>query len=265
MKKKPHGKNEAGKPKSVKRPTAGSAGATMEKTKTKKAKATRGKSAALPPREYFYGSHKMPRHASVTPFFTLAESDRPKITTTRLAALVGALNLPKTRDGASEALKLAWECALVLKEQRDDLAEAGQVKAADNKKQEEFVTLIGFDPAKEKPSITHKRFLTLMNRKCRDGITIQGKKLRGADLFRAFLFDWLPRIKRIAKVSEAEVDEKLRFHQCEGWQQPDYVSLIAREFAYWRDERVRLNMTRTKGYLKKGADKSQQRVREPRS
>ncbi len=235
------------------------------KPKTKKAKPTRGKSEPLPPREYFtHGSSKMARHLPVTPLFRLAVEHRPKLTPAELAALIGTLNLPKTREGAGEALRLVWECAQVLAEERADLAEHDKWREREEIKHADLVKLIGFDPDAEKYPMPHKRFMALLNSQCRDGVVVRGVKLRGAGLFRAFLFGWLghefvttEKGMECREVEDADerVNKFLRRVETDHWPNSLFVPHIHREFAYWRDRLARENMKRTKGNLLRGEEK----------
>jgi hypothetical protein len=240
----------------------------MKKMKTK---TTRSKGRLLPAPDHFITPSRGVRHTDYRALYDLQKGERPKPTPEVLAALIGALDLPKTRQGAGEALVLIWECALVISEQNSDLLRFDLERAEREKKHDELVELIGFDIKKLKLPITHKKFLSLLNRKHRDGVKIKGKELTGEDLFRAFMRDYLPEevailhgsfvrtahgilpeIETRDAVIEKMVDKALGFHQREGWSESDDIVSKATDFAYWRAERVSRNKVRTKGNLNKG-------------
>jgi hypothetical protein len=235
------------------------------KPKAEKAKATRGKKEELPDRMHFIDrTSPTVRLVPIRPLLTLAAEQRPKLAAAELAALVGTLNLPKTREGAGEALRLVWECAQVLADERDDLAEHDEWRRVWEMKGEALVKLIGFDAYAETSPLPHKRFMALVNKTCRDGVVVNGEKLRGARLFRAFLFDFLSREtvatengpeSREQVVNDERVDAWLHRGETEHWPDRDFVQLIGREFAYWRDKLARENMKRTKGNLNEGEKK----------
>ena len=132
-------------------------------------------------------------------------------------------------------------------------------------------TPVGFDIKKVKLPISHKKFIALLNRKCRDGVKIHGKELTGDDLFRAFMRDYLPEavaifhgsfvrtahgifpeIETRPAVIEEMVDKSLGFYQRKGWSKARAIVSMATDFACWRAERVSRNKVRTKGNLNKG-------------
>lgn len=240
----------------------------MKKMKTK---TTRSKGRLLPDLDHFITPSRGVRHIDYRALYDLQKGERPKPTPEALAALVGALDLPKTRQGASEALVLFWECALVISEQKSDLLRFDLESVEKKKKHDELVELIGFDIKKVKLPISHKKFIALLNRKCRDGVKIHGKELTGDDLFRAFMRDYLPEavaifhgsfvrtahgifpeIETRPAVIEEMVDKSLGFYQRKGWSKARAIVSMATDFACWRAERVSRNKVRTKGNLNKG-------------
>jgi|GEM_PF-2302832 len=220
------------------------------KAKTKKVMPTRGKAQPLPPREYFINGLPLQQKSYLPagPFFRLPVEDRPTVTPAELASLVVSLGLPRTREGAGEALGLVWECAAVLADER--AARASLANWSDHivTRHAGLVDLIGFDPDLEKMPMTFARFMALMNKNCRSGIVVRGKKLKGVPLFRAFFLEF-PHFEAGTERDPADLLERFK---TEGFSGIAYVVILAREFAYWRDRVSRANMKRTEGNLSPG-------------
>ena len=186
---------------------------------------------------------KMPPHAPGTPVGRLLNEERPNPTAIELATLVGALNLPATREGASAALGCVWECALVLKEQADGLKlyDAGKAQLAERNKN--TCGILGFDVSAQSYPMKHKKFIALLKKSGHlGGIKIDGKQVKDFYLFSEFAeanpsaFAYLPFFELKTK----------------GWTSPGVLEIVALRFIKWRNKLAKGNKVRTKKNLKKG-------------
>lgn len=186
---------------------------------------------------------KMPPHAPRSPVVRLLNEERPNPTAIELATLVGALNFPATRDGASAALRCVWECALVLKEQADGLKLYDDGKAQLAERNKNTCETLGFDVYVQSYPMKHEKFIALLKKSGHlGGIKIDGKQVNDFHLFGKFaeantsLFANLP----------------LTEFETKGWTSPSVLAIVALRFIKWRNKLAKGNKARTKKNLKKG-------------